>query len=169
MLRKNLVLIISLVFFVGNGLIAQDYIGAAKCKMCHNKELTGQQYKLWSESAHAKAWKTLGEAKALEIGKKKGIANPQTDAKCLKCHTIGATADKTLQAEGVSCEACHGPGSAYKSPAIMKDLAAAKKSGLIVPDKKLCEKCHNPESPTYKPFDFASFSKKIAHPNPSKK
>ena len=37
----------SLLFFAGITLIAQeyDYIGAAKCKMCHNKSATGHNTK----------------------------------------------------------------------------------------------------------------------------
>ena len=71
-------------------------------------------------------------------------------------------------AEGVSCESCHGAGSAYKTATIMKDKAKAIAAGLIIPDEKLCRKCHNPESPTYKEFNFKTFSAKIAHPNPAK-
>jgi hypothetical protein len=161
MFRKNLLLIICLIFFSGRALFAQnfEYIGAAKCKMCHNKEATGEQYKKWSASPHASAWKNLAGPKAMEIAKAKGIANPQKDAKCVKCHTTTGLAVE----EGVSCEGCHGPGSAYKSNAIMKDKALAMKNGLLMPDAKTCTKCHNSESPTYKTFDFASFSKKIAH------
>ncbi len=161
MFNKKVMFIISLVFFIGNALIAQnyDYIGAPKCKMCHNKVDKGEQYNKWAKSPHANAYKTLASPKALEIAKAKGIANPQKDQKCLKCHTTPTLAAE----EGVSCESCHGAGSAYKSAAIMKSHEQSVKNGLIVPDKKLCVKCHNPESPTYKSFDFASFSKKIEH------
>ena len=34
-------------------------IGAAKCKMCHKKAATGDQYAKWQESAHSGAFKTL--------------------------------------------------------------------------------------------------------------
>jgi hypothetical protein len=173
MINKKVMLFISMVFFMGSLTFAQnyDYIGAAKCKMCHNKEATGMQYKKWAESAHANAWKNLAGPKALEVGKAKGIANPQKDAKCLKCHSTASKVDKNSLAgltveEGVSCETCHGPGSAYKTMSIMKDKNLALKNGLIIPDQKLCVKCHNPESPTYKAFDFASFAKKIEHKIP---
>ena len=49
---------------------------------------------------------------------------------------------------------------------IMKDKKAALAAGLIEPTEKVCVKCHNAESPNYKKFDFAEFSKKIAHPRP---
>jgi len=138
----------------------KEYIGAAKCKMCHNKPPQGEQYKKWSESAHAKAMASLkgDEAK---------------DPKCLKCHSTAAglklSDTQTITvAEGVSCESCHGAGSAYKSPAIMKDRAKSIAAGMIIPDEKLCKKCHNAESPNFKGFDYKTYSAKIAHPNPSK-
>lgn len=174
-LRKLVLSICTVLLICGNAVLAQnfEYIGAAKCKMCHNKEATGMQFKKWAESAHANAWKNLAGAKALEVGKAKGIAAPQKDQKCLKCHATAAAVNKTLVAtltieEGVSCETCHGPGSAYKGPAIMKDQKLAIKNGLLIPNEKTCIKCHNSESPTFKGFDYASMSKKIAHPAPKK-
>lgn len=137
-----------------------EYIGAAKCKMCHNKPPQGEQFKKWAASPHANAMKSLkgDEAK---------------DPKCLKCHStaFGLTLSDTQTitvAEGVSCESCHGAGSKYKSPAIMKDQAKSIAAGMIIPDEKLCKKCHNAESPNFKGFDYKTYSAKIAHPNPSK-
>ena len=138
----------------------KEYIGAAKCKMCHNKPPQGEQYKKWAASKHSKAMQSLkgDEAK---------------DPKCLKCHstaaglTLSDTQTITI-AEGVSCESCHGAGSVYKSPTIMKDHAKSIAAGLIVPDEKLCKKCHNAESQHFKGFDYKTASAKIAHPNPAK-
>jgi hypothetical protein len=159
--------------FIVSLLPAQDfnYIGVAKCKMCHNTEKSGFQYKIWSESLHAKSLASLSSPKSLEYAKAHNIADPTKEASCLKCHSTYASVDKNLietltPAEGVSCESCHGPGSAYKTNTIMKDRALAVKNGMIVPDQKTCEKCHNKDNPFYKPFDFAAASKKIAHPTP---
>jgi hypothetical protein len=159
MLSRKFIVIIGLVIFAVGSLSAQNtYVGAAKCKMCHNKPEKGDQYKKWSDSKHANAMKALkgDEAK-----------NP----KCLKCHSTASGVDQKLVAgitveEGVSCESCHGPGSTYKSATIMKDPVKAKASGLIVPDEKVCVKCHNSESPNFKGFDFATYSAKIAHKVP---
>lgn len=172
MKSKNLILILCLVF-IGNGaLSAQDfeYVGAAKCKICHNKPATGQQYKIWSESLHAKAMASLSNEKSLAYAKEHNIADPAKDPKCLKCHSTAGGIKESLNAgitvaEGVSCESCHGPGSAYKTNAIMKDKAVAQKNGMIIPDQKLCEKCHNKENPFYKPFNYEEKKAKIAHPN----
>ncbi len=174
MLLKKTFLIAFLAMFAGGALLAQNfkYIGAPKCKMCHNKPDKGEQYNKWMESPHANAMKTLGTAAAKEIASAKGIADPATDAACIKCHsTVGAIEASLVSGikieEGVSCESCHGPGSRYKGAAIMKDLELAQENGLIIPTEKVCKGCHNEESPTYKGFDFASASAKIAHPDPT--
>jgi hypothetical protein len=138
----------------------KEYIGAAKCKMCHNKPTTGEQYKQWAATPHATAMKRLNATEA-------------KDPKCVKCHATAAglalsdTQTITL-AEGVSCETCHGPGSVYKSATIMKSREKSLAAGMIIPDEKLCKKCHNAESPHYKGFDYKAYSAKVAHPNPAK-
>ncbi len=161
MLRKSSILVLFLVFIAGNALQAQEYeyIGAAKCKMCHNKPTTGAQYKIWSESKHAKAMDAL-----------KG--DEKNDPKCTKCHSTYASVDESLIAtlkmeEGVSCESCHGPGSGYKSNTVMKDRNKAIEKGLIIPTEETCLKCHNEESPNFKGFNFDEYFKKIAHPVPA--
>jgi len=94
--------------------------------------------------------------------------------KCLKCHSTAASVDQGLVTsitveEGVSCESCHGPGSLYKVATTMKDMKLAMSKGLIMPDEKVCKKCHNEGSPNYKGFNFKEYSAKIAHTDPTKK
>ncbi len=137
------------------------YIGAAKCKMCHNKPTKGEQYNKWMEGPHANAMKSLS-------------ADEAKDPKCLKCHSTAASIDPKLMGginptEGVSCEACHGPGSMYKAPAIMKNRKVAVTKGLIVPDEELCKTCHNSESPTFKGFNYEEYLAKIDHSDPTLK
>lgn len=175
MLRKNLVLALCLIFIAGSSLIAQDYdyIGATKCKMCHNKPATGGQYKIWSEGPHANAMKSLSTPEALAIAKEKGIADPTTDPACIKCHSTFGSIDENFNigvkiTEGVSCESCHGAGSGYKTNSVMKDHTKAVAKGLIAPDETLCVTCHNEESPTYKPFNYDEKVKLISHPVPAK-
>ena len=159
---KKLLLLFGLAVMLSSVTLAQDfkYVGAAKCKMCHNKPETGEQYNKWVNGPHGKAMESLKGADA-------------TNPKCLKCHSTAASVDKGLLAgisvqEGVSCESCHGPGSIYKSAGIMKNQKLAMTKGLVMPDEAVCKKCHNEESPNYKGFNFAEYSKKIAHPNPAK-
>ena len=167
-------LIVCLSLFLVNALSAQTYkyIGAAKCKICHNKPNTGDQYGKWAKSLHANALKSLSSPASMEYAKKNGIANPAKDAKCLKCHSTYDKVDAKLRAgitptEGVSCESCHGPGSTYKSPTIMKNQKLAMDNGLILPDKNTCIGCHNKENPFFKEFNFDAAVAKIAHPDPT--
>ena len=141
------------------------YVGVDKCKICHKIEKTGNQYGIWLKTKHAQAFETLKGQQSKDVAKKLKIADPLTSEKCLKCH-ITAPA---FQAEGVGCEACHGPGSLYKTITVMKDKAKAMTLGLIDPNEKLCLKCHNTESPTYKKFVFAEAVKVGAHPIPGRK
>jgi len=164
-----------MVLFAGSALMAQNfkYIGASKCKMCHLKPAQGEQYNVWLKGPHAGAMKTLASAEALEIAKKMGITDPTTDAACIKCHSTVGGVDAKLVAsakmeEGVSCESCHGPGSMYKGASVMKNRELAMQKGLILPTEEVCLTCHNEESPTYKPFNYAEKAAMIAHPNPSK-
>jgi hypothetical protein len=171
-MKKNL-LLICLSLFLVNMINAQTYkyIGADKCKMCHNKPASGEQYKKWLSDPHSKALKTLSSQASLDYAKKNGIANPAKETKCLNCHSTYEKAGASLRAgilpeEGVSCESCHGPGSAYKSPTIMKSRELSMKNGLILPDKNVCIKCHNKDNPFFKEFNFETYVAKIKHPDP---
>jgi len=112
-----------------------DYVGHKKCKICHKTE-----HDSWMETVHAKAWDALKPEE-------------QKKAECIGCHSTGKDKDGELLT-GVQCEACHGPGSAYKSQKIMKDKELAIANGLIMPTAETCEGCHNKKSPTFKGFKF---------------
>lgn len=148
---------------------APELVGAPKCKICHGAK-TGDQWQIWTESAHARAYATLGSEAAAKIAAKMGLGDPQQEAACLKCHTTLASLgddvvinDKAAYeaSEGVGCEACHGPGSEYKPRKIMLDPEAARAAGLMM--NTGCRKCHNEESPTFKKFDYQTQWPAIAH------
>ena len=42
---------------------APELIGAPKCKACHRAK-TGDQWQIWTESAHARAFETLASEKS---------------------------------------------------------------------------------------------------------
>jgi cytochrome c peroxidase len=153
------------------------YVGAAGCKACHSvAKMGGEEHKAWAASKHASAFATLATPAALEIAKKKNIADPQKADACLKCHVTGfgvaaGLKTATWKAEdGVTCEACHGPGSEYKAGPVMKALTAGTTKpetvGLLTATEKTCVKCHNAESPTYKEFKYAEMYAKIKHEKP---
>ena len=155
---------------------ASKYIGVKACSMCHKAEKTGNQFSVWRKSKHAEAFKELATPKAAEVAKAKGLTKPASEsAECLQCHTIVADAaqiEKTFDAkDGVQCEVCHGPGSAYKTMPIMKDKAKAAAAGLILykDDAAIeakCKTCHNEKSPTFKEFKFKDAWVKIKHSKP---
>lgn len=157
---KSLLFVSFLLFLGANYVTAQDfeYIGAAKCKMCHNKPATGSQYKQWAASKHAKAMESL-------------IGDEKKDPSCLACHSTAGAVDEDLIAtitvkEGVSCESCHGPGSAYKSKTTMQSREKSLAKGLILPTEAVCKECHNDKSPHFKGFNYEEYLEKVIHPIP---
>lgn len=137
------------------GTTAPTYVGAQNCKKCHLKE-----WKSWAATPMAKTFDSLKPGEKKEA-KEKAKLDPQKDytkeAACVRCHTTGYGepggypkdgADQKLAAErqGVQCEVCHGPGSAYA--AYMKDhekdykTEEAKKLGLVFSTGESCAVCH---------------------------
>ena len=166
------------VFFLfspsGLAQLEHEFVGAQKCKICHQKPEQGEQYRIWSESKHAHALESLGTPEAKEMAQKYGIDDPQTSGKCLKCHSTAywfseaRVTEVIAVEEGISCESCHGPGKDYMKKSIMEDKEQAIASGLIMPTEETCRQCHNPEAPTFKSFEFKEFWEKIKHPVPEK-
>ncbi|MFI5314069.1 MAG: redoxin domain-containing protein [Myxococcota bacterium] len=99
-----------------------EFAGSAACQSCHAKE-----HKLWSDSAHARAFATLehkGEAK---------------NAECQRCHTTGFREATGFPTGGatfaeVGCESCHGPGKRH-----VEDKGVT--SGLILGLTDKCDSC----------------------------
>lgn len=79
----------------------------------------------------------------------------------MMCHRIQYNSWKESKhnAKGLDCEGCHGNGADYKSIAVMKDLAAAKKAGLILPDAAFCRKCHPKADAAFLPTAHAHKAK----------
>ena len=137
--------------------------------MCHRTEKQGQQFPLWEARKHSKSFQTLTTDKAKEIAQEAGIDNPAESPKCFKCHVPLAEKASELKEEGVGCEACHGPGSAYKKMSVMKDHAESVKNGMTEygsPEaiKKQCLSCH--ENAHTSTFDFEAAWAKVKHPRP---
>lgn len=178
----RLILIFAVLSFFALNLYGQEkdfkYVGTKNCKMCHSSKKSGEAYKIWEASAHAKAYETLASEESIAAAKKLGIDDPQKSDQCLSCHVTGhgkpasAFDKKFAMEDGVSCEACHGPGSGYNPMKVMKQLYAGELEdadyGLVKPTEALCKTCHNEKSPTFKGFDFKTYVEKIAHPVPKK-
>ena len=155
------------------------YIGSAKCENCHDSAAKGKQYSRWKEEKHSKAYEVLASDEAKRIGREKGIDDPQTSDACLKCHVTGHGASAKSKAksfdptEGVGCEACHGSGQNHMKARLLEeggdDLVEIPDDEIVKdPGEEACVRCHNSDSPTFKPFDFAARVKDVAHPDPRK-
>ena len=167
----------------GNGQ-QHKYVGAKKCKTCHEKRDIGDQYGWWLDSAHGKAFETLASDKAREWAAERGVGDPQQTDDCVKCHVTahGVPDDKLSRkfdrTAGVQCEGCHGAGKDYRKKKIMvdRDLAVAK--GLVLQSEEVCLTCHNDESPAWDTqrytladgskvgFDYEQAVEKVVHPVP---
>lgn len=154
------------------------YIGAKKCKSCHDKAETGDQFGKWEAAGHSKAFAALASEEAKKIAAERGIEDPQKADECLKCHVTAFGVDpkeikKGFNVDmGVQCETCHGPGddhlkARFKAAAADDPNAKPEPGEMIAaPTEEQCLKCHNSESPTFKAFCFNNMKQKIAHPNP---
>ncbi len=176
--------------FAGNGSDPRSssaadnkYIGADKCKSCHGSAESGDQHSLWKGMDHAKAFDVLASEGAKKLAAAKGIADPQKADECLKCHVtaFGVPEDQIKKgfnrAQGVQCEACHGPGEQHMK---VRFAAAAKgETGqgyvqippdelVAKPGQEKCLECHNDQSPSFKSFCFHLRNAEIRHLNPKK-
>src|SRR5215203_5540254 len=115
--------------------------GAGTCANanCHGAPLGGApaggkyinpSYTQWAAEAtpeapadpHRVSFRTLRKPASAEMGKKLGIANVAAAAQCVSCHALGVPENLKEQgltiAEGVTCNACHGPsGASVANPA----------------------------------------------------
>lgn len=120
------------------------YVGEKACKTCHKVE-----HESWLTLKHANAWAALKPEE-------------QKKPECAGCHMTGKTAADSMIVN-VTCEACHGPGSEYKSMKNMKDPKLAAAAGLLPVTEATCLQCHNKNSPTFKGFTFAEAMKTGMH------
>jgi hypothetical protein len=81
-----------------------------------------------------------------------GLGRPDAEQKCLACHALDAPAPqraKSYTAEGVSCEACHGPASGWLGPHTTRGWTHAQSLAAGMHDTKdlerrteKCASCH---------------------------
>jgi hypothetical protein len=170
MMRKVLIIAVALTaFMIFSNLIGQErtYVGALKCKTCHRLKKHGNQYQAWLDSRHNKSYAVLSSLSACEEAKKANLTTPPNESpECLKCHGPLYEKAQEFVNQGVACEVCHGPGSAYKKTSIMKNRAKSVENGLFVyvsqdDIKEKCVTCHTGEH-----FSFEASWEKIKHPVP---
>src|SRR6202049_2620015 len=141
-----------------------NYIGPGSCAAtsCHGsvKPVAGSrilqdEYSTWIlKDKHRQAYQALtgnvGEriARILQLG-----AKAEEAPKCLACHTLNASPEQRGRpfeiSEGVSCENCHGPASAWLGPHTTRSWAHEKSISLGMYDTRnvlqrtgKCLECH---------------------------
>jgi hypothetical protein len=148
-----------------------QYIGQEKCEFCHMK--THESEPTWVILKHINAFSVLKTPLAKKFSK-----DPTHDENCLECHSTGLNAPggykmndpSNQKLEGVQCEMCHGWGYSYvetMAKAKVLDVCDCKDecvhNGLVIPDQKVCVRCHNERCPVYVGFDFEASLKQIQH------
>ena len=143
---------------------AQKYLGPGSCAAtsCHgsvkpvaDSRILQNEYSTWIiKDKHSKAYQALsgeiGErmARILKLG-----AKPEEAPKCRACHALSAGASQRGRAleisEGVSCENCHGPSSAWLGGHTERQWAHEKSVSLGMVDTRnvihrteKCLECH---------------------------
>ncbi len=170
---------------------ANKYIGSQKCQNCHDAEASGNQWGAWMEAGHSNGMKSLHSDEAKKIATEKGIPDASKSDQCLKCHVTAFGESEKLfkksfdREDGVGCESCHGPGNDHARARFRAANEEDDEEGfgdeeelsfVEIPEgeigmnisRELCVKCHNDESPTYKPFCFFERVEKARHLNPMK-
>lgn len=135
------------------------YVGPGSCSAsaCHggvqpvlNGRVLQNEYSTWVvQDPHAKAFRSLENPVSQRMGKILGIGDPAKAHKCLACHALDVPAEQRARdfdiAEGVSCESCHGPASAWLGPHIVKNWAPKQSIALGMFDlydiERRSEKC----------------------------
>ena len=141
---------------------ASSYTGPGSCAAvaCHgavrpvaNSRILQTEYTTWiAQDRHARAAEVLTNPVSVRMARILGIGAAQTAPKCLACHSLDAPEGRqarTFVSEGVSCEACHGPASAWLGPHTTKGWTHAQSVQLGMHDTKdlvkrteRCLTCH---------------------------
>jgi len=143
---------------------ADKTLGVASCasSLCHGateywrgSNVLQNEYLTWHRTdKHARAYATLLNERSRQIAKKLGLDKPAHQADiCLDCHTHNVAAnrrgDKFVLADGVMCEACHGPAQRWLQSHVEPKATHAKNRarGLYPTDDdieraRLCLSCH---------------------------
>jgi hypothetical protein len=140
------------------------YIGPGSCAAtsCHGSvrpraetRILQNEYSTWIvKDKHSRAYQVLTSAVSQRMARilKLG-AKAEESPKCLACHALSAPAEQRGRAfeisEGVSCENCHGPASAWLGPHTTRDWPHEKSVALGMVDTRnvirrteRCLTCH---------------------------
>ena len=112
------------------------------------------EYSTWVvRDKHAHAFVNLTNPVGVRIAKIMGLASPDTAPRCLACHALDVKADDRARTfdltDGVGCENCHGPASAWLGPHTTRGWKYEKSLELglydtrdLVKRSEKCLTCH---------------------------
>ncbi len=161
--------------------VTAQYVGIRGCIRCHSEtdragEFPRGAYGVWRDHYHADAYRTLSRPYTRALARRRGVNDPTTDSRCVKCHVAayGVPASRLgpnyRHEDGVTCEVCHGPGGDYllnhwegTDGFESREAMGFRVYRSIEERDRVCRSCHNTLSPTYKPFNVAAFSSAIRH------
>ena len=150
----------------GRCLMAADnagYTGPGSCSSpsCHGgvqardqNTVLQNEYSTWVvRDKHAHAFSNLSNPVGTRIAKIMGLPSPDTAPRCLACHALDVPADQRARTfdvtDGVGCENCHGPASAWLGPHTTRGWKYEKSIGLglydtrdLVKRSEKCLSCH---------------------------
>jgi hypothetical protein len=142
--------------------VTPKYVGPGSCaaSACHGgiqprsvSSVLQNEYSTWVvRDAHFKAYRNLDSPIAQRMGRLLGIDNVAASPKCLACHSLSVAPEqkaRDFDLEGVSCESCHGPASAWLVPHTLKGATTEKSVALGMFDirdpanrSEKCLSCH---------------------------
>ncbi|MGD0841944.1 MAG: multiheme c-type cytochrome [Candidatus Acidiferrales bacterium] len=139
------------------------YVGPGGCAAtsCHGSvkpradtRIFQNEYSIWVvQDKHSRAYMALTSPIGERIGRILGIGKSEQAPKCLACHALDVPPDaraKTFDlSDGVSCESCHGPASAWLGPHTTRGWTHAQSvaAGMydtrdLVQRTEKCLSCH---------------------------
>ena len=141
---------------------AGSYTGPGSCaaSSCHGSirpvagsRIPQTEYSTWiTQDRHAKAMEVLSTPVAERMARLLDIPSASTAERCLACHSVvvpEAQRARSFAAEGVSCEACHGPASGWLGPHTTRGWTHAQSVAAGMFDTKdlvrrteKCASCH---------------------------
>jgi hypothetical protein len=143
--------------------VNHKYVGPGSCSAvaCHggiqprmSTKVLQNEYSTWvSQDKHARGYAVLTEPLGRQMSSILKIGPAEKAQRCLVCHALSEPKeDKAREfdaSEGVSCESCHGPASAWLGPHIQASAQHADMVKLgLVDNKSLtvrseeCLSCH---------------------------
>jgi hypothetical protein len=139
------------------------YTGPGSCSSptCHGgvqprdlNTVLQNEYSTWVvRDKHSHAFTNLTNPVGTRIAKIMGLPSPDTAPRCLACHALDVPADQRARTfdltDGVGCENCHGPASAWLGPHTTRGWKYEKSFELglydtrdLVKRSEKCLTCH---------------------------